>query len=141
MRRLPTMLLALTAVGCLSSSDSFKLGPTDSNVTGTFQLAAANGQPVPFIASVTPTEEWDVTADTMIINTDNSWRETTNYRVTQLGDGTQKVQADTTAGTYSIANEQINFVTVTGGTSTFVGSVSGDALTVLFNNSQFVYLR
>jgi hypothetical protein len=47
----------------------------------------------------------------------------------------------TSAGTYSIANGQINFVMTEGGTATFVGSVVVNNLAVNFNGQRYVYTR
>jgi hypothetical protein len=42
---------------------------------------------------------------------------------------------------YVIADKQINFTMRVGGTAMFAGSVQGSALTLLFNDNHFVYLR
>jgi hypothetical protein len=45
-------------------------------------------------------------------------------------------------GTYTIAQQQINFVQSSGGGSVaFAGSVKGNVLTILFGGSQFLYNR
>jgi hypothetical protein len=141
MRRLP-MLVALVALfGCAESPPAFTLGPTDANVVGSFALAYSNGQPLPILARLTSVEEWDMTSDQLVIAADNTWNETSNYKVTSFLTGGVSAQQTGSSGTYSIANNQINFVITVGGTGGFNGSVSGNTLTLLYNGGRFLYTR
>jgi len=141
MRRYALLLLVGGLVGCQSTTDTFELGPTDADVSGTFALSLINGSALPAIARVTATEEWDLTADTLRISGDSTWTETSSYVVTTLADGSTVPAQSVASGVYVVAEKQINFTMRVGGTASFVGAVQGSALTVLFNDSHFVYLR
>lgn len=143
MRRALLVLLPLFAAACLSTADnSLQLDPTDANVTGAFSLSSINGTPLPVLASVSSTQEFDLTSDTLSLASDGTWTETSVYKVTLLTDNTSTTTATVISGTYTIQNQQINFVqTTTGGTLTFAGSVKGARLTVVFGGSQFLYNR
>jgi hypothetical protein len=141
MRRLSLLLSALVLLGCGGSdSEPLGLGPTDTNVAGSYALTSSNGRPLPVVAFVTSDEEWDMTSDTFVIAGDNTWNETTNYLVTSLSTGSTRTTSSQSVGTYSIANAQINF-TITQGKQTFSGSVTGSYLSVLFNGGHFIYQK
>ena len=138
------MLLVPILVGaCLSTEDSsLTLDPTDANVAGAFALSTINGGPLPVIATVTSTQEFDLASDTMSIGSDGTWSEISVYTVTLLADGTKSTMVTTIGGTYTIAQQQINFVQTTGGGSvSFAGSVRSSRLTIVFAGSQFIYNR
>jgi hypothetical protein len=138
------MLLVPILVGaCLSTQDtSLTLDPTDANVAGSFALATINGGPLPVIATVTSTQEFDLASDTMSIGSDGTWTEISVYTVTLLADGTKSTMVTNIGGTYTIAQQQINFVQTSGGGSvSFAGSVKATRLTIVFGGSQFIYNR
>ena len=143
MRRALLVLIPVFAAACLSTADNtLQLDPTDTNVTGAFSLSSINGTPLPVLASVTTTQEFDLTSDTVSLASDGTWTETSVYKVTMLTDNTATTTATVISGTYTLANQQINFVqTSTGGTLTFSGSVKGTRLTIVFGGSQFLYNR
>jgi hypothetical protein len=143
MRRIALLLVPVLLAACLdTSNDSLQLGPTDANVSGAFSLAAINGQGLPVIASVTSTQEFDLASDTVSMTTDGNWTETSVYVVTALADNSVSSLVTVIGGTYTISNQQINFVQTTGGGSvTFAGSVTGNRLTIVYGNSQFLYNR
>jgi hypothetical protein len=128
---------------CLdTSNDSLQLDPTDANVAGAFSLASINGTPLPVVASVTSTQEFDLLSDTVTVTSTGTWTETSVYNVTALANNSMSSLVTTIAGTYSISNQQINFVQTTGGGSVaFAGSVRGTRLTIVFGGSQFLYNR
>jgi hypothetical protein len=142
MRRLATALSLALICGC--GSDAVvdpTLGPTDANVVGTFLLTASNGRSLPLVARLTSDEEWDLTSDQFVIVADNTWNELTSYRVTTFATGAVSTQQSVSSGTYSIANNQINFVMTVGGSTSFTGSVTGKTLALLYNGGQFLYSR
>jgi hypothetical protein len=142
MRRILLVLLATASViGCQSSIDEFVLGPTDANVAGSFALIDINGGPLPIIARQTSTEAWQLIADTMVVGSDSTWAETSHYTVTTLDAGTTRQEQTRATGIYRIANAQITFTMLVGGTSTFTGAVQGNTLTVVFNDGHFIYSR
>jgi len=143
MRRLAMLFLGGSLLGCLSAADStpFELPPTDANVSGTFALTTIHGGGLPVLARLSSAEEWDLAADTLRISGDSTWTETSFYNVTTLADGTVNQSQSIASGVYVVADKQINFTMRVGGTSTFAGSVQGSALTLLFNDNHFVYLR
>lgn len=143
MRRVPLLLLPVLAAACLSTTDNtLQLDPTDTNVTGSFALTSINGTALPVIASVTTTQEFDLASDTVSIASDGTWTETSIYTVTQLANSTTSTTSTVISGTYTIANQQINFVqTGSSGTLTFAGSVKGTRLTIVFGGSQFLYAK
>ena len=142
MRRFPLLLLVAAAVGCGAASGAdLTLAPTDANVTGTFNLQTANGQVLPVRSIFNQTQEWDLTADQIILSADNTWVETSSYVVTTLLTGDQVNTQTVASGTYSVTSGQINFIMTAGGTSTFIGSVTGSTLSLVFNGGRFVYSR
>jgi hypothetical protein len=142
MRRIAVLLVPMLVAACLSAGDSLSLDPTDANVAGAFALSTINGNALPVIASVTTTKEFDLTSDTVSIASDGTWVETSVYSVTLLADNSKSSLVTTISGTYTIANQQINFVQTSGdGTVAFAGSVRGNRLTILFQGSQFLYNR
>jgi hypothetical protein len=142
MRRLLVTVLAIsTLAACGSDTPTIPLNPTDANVTGVFDLSTANGQPPPYAAFQTNTELWELTNDRMVIAADNTFADTTTYTVVEIADGTQSTQRTSTAGTYQVANDKINFTTTTNGSAVFSGSVTGNTLVLLFNGGRFVYSK
>ncbi|MDB4878060.1 MAG: hypothetical protein JWM41_4506 [Gemmatimonadetes bacterium] len=145
MRRLPLILLAVAALGCGGSTTPpealLTLPATDANVVGTFHLVTANGASLPIVAVNSATQQANLTADTLVIVADNTWVETSIFNITSLIDGTQGTARSVSSGTYLIANSQINFTTTAGGTNAFAGSVTGNTLSLVFNNKPFVYSR
>ena len=143
MHRLRVLLLALAVAGC--GGDTAKLDltlpPTETNVTGTFVLSLANGQALPFQAIVTNTEIWNLTADRIVLAPNGTWTDTTAYNITSRDDGSQSTRLTASAGTWAIANNQINFIMTVGGTVTFEGSVVQNSLSVNFSGHRYLYLR
>src|SRR5262249_30927205 len=142
-RRIAMLLVPVLVAACLSTDDtSLSLDPTDANVAGSFALSTINGGPLPVIATVTTTQEFDLASDTIAIASAGTWSETSVYTVTLLSDGSRSTMVTMIGGTYTIAQQQINFVQTTGqGTVSFAGSVKGTRLTVVFGGSQFIYNR
>ena len=146
MRRSCLIVAACTAVVALAAcnndnSPQFTLPTTDADVAGTFNLTSANGRALPYTAAVNGNQQLDVTADEIVIAANNTWVDTTHYVLTDLLSGTAAPDSGASAGTYTIANGQIQFVMTMGGTSIFSGAVTGSKLTVLFNGQPFIYSR
>ena len=141
MRRLSLLLSALVVLGCGSDSEPLTLAPTDANVVGSYTLTSSNGHAVPFPILLTADEEWDISSDQFVIAADNTWMETTNYRITTLASGAQRTSSTQASGTYAIASGQINFAMIVGGNTPFTGSVTGNTLSLLFNGGHFLYTR
>jgi uncharacterized lipoprotein NlpE involved in copper resistance len=142
-RPLIWLLAALTLIGCSNSNDvpAFTLPVTSTDVIGTFTLTSSDGVAPPFTAFTTATEQWRLQTDNIVMAPDGTWSETTTYLVFQLSDGSSATQTTIVSGTYVIANGQINFTMTSGGTATFAGAVSGNALILLYNGKQFAYTR
>jgi hypothetical protein len=164
MRRRPfvRLLAVLALVGCANSSDVLNgtlpitgapLPVTNVDVIGTFALLSADGVPLPFTVFTTATAEWRLKADAIVLAPDGTWSETSTYLVLPLVNGvptapvvslgdTVPTRQSVVSGTYRVANGQINFVLTDGGArSTFVGSVSGNALILAFENKRYAYTR
>jgi hypothetical protein len=141
MRRFALLLLGGSLVACQTATDTFELGPTEANVSGTFALTTINGGILPVLARLSTVDEWDLTADTLRISNDSTWTETSFYKVTTLADGSVTQSQSIASGIYVVADKQINFTMRVGGTATFVGAVQGSTLTLVFNDNHFVYLR
>jgi hypothetical protein len=134
---------ALTLSGCSDSNEvsNLTLPITSTDVIGTFALTSADGVAPPFVAFTTDTEQWRLTADAITLSPNGTWSETTTYLVFALSDGTSASRQTVVSGTYAIANGQINFTMTDGGSSSFIGSVSGNALILVFNGKRFAYTR
>jgi hypothetical protein len=141
MRRLLLLTLAVVAIGCSSSSEPLTLGTTDANIVGNFGLNLAAGQLLPVVAGYTATQEVDLVADTMSIATDNTWIETSYFVLVAVADGSQTTSQTASSGSYAIANGQIDFTMLVGGNATFTGSVTGSTLSLLYNNTRYIYGR
>jgi hypothetical protein len=140
-RYAPLLLLAMSLSGCQTTSDEFTLGPTDVNVSGTFGLTTINGGPLPIVARLSTVDRWELFADTLRISGDSAWTETSYYNVTTLADGNVTKTQSIAAGVYVVADKQINFTMRVGGTATFLGAVQSNTLTLVFNDSHFIYSR
>jgi hypothetical protein len=140
-RRFALLLLGGSLLGCQTATDTFELGPTDANISGTFALTSINGGVLPVLARLSTVDEWDLTADTLRISNDSTWTETSFYNVTMLADGTVSKSQSIASGVYLVSDKQINFTMRVGGTATFIGAVQGSTLTLVFNDNHFVYLR
>jgi hypothetical protein len=140
-RRFALLLLGGSLLGCQTATDTFELGPTDANISGTFALTSINGGVLPVLARLSTVDEWDLTADTLRISNDSTWTETSFYNVTTLADGTVSKSQSIASGVYLVSDKQINFTMRVGGTATFIGAVQGSTLTLVFNDNHFVYLR
>jgi len=141
-RRIAMLLVPILVGACLSTDDALSLDPTDANVAGSFALSTINGGPLPVIATVTATQEFDLASDTVALTSTGTWTEISVYTVTLLADGTKSTTVTNIGGTYTIAQQQINFVQTSGGGSvSFAGSVKANILTILFGGSQFLYNR
>lgn len=141
MRRYALLLLGGSLLACQTASDSFVLGPTDPDVSGTFALTTINGGTLPVVARVSTTEQWNLTADTLRISGDSTWAETSFYNVIALADGSVTTTQSIASGVYVVADKQINFTMKVGGTAMFIGAVQGSTLTLIFNDTHFIYSR
>ena len=135
------VLAVMTLAACGSDTPSIPLTPTDADVTGSFNLSTANGQAPPYALFQTNTERWSLATDRMVIAANNTYADTTTYTVVKIADGTASTQTTTSAGTYQIANNKINFTTTVNGDNTFTGSVNGNTLVLLYQTGRFVYSR
>lgn len=145
-RSLSLVLLAVAALACGShEGPDLTLAPTDANVIGTFTLLTSNGHTLPVIGAFLFTDaQWDLTADRMVIAADNTWVETTTYKVTNLNTLTDSNQTTVASGTYSVNAGQIVFTMLIPQTTPplgFTGSVTGNSLSVIFSGSRFFYSR
>ena len=142
MRRFSLFLVA-AAVGCgaAAAGADLTLGPTDANVTGTFNLQTSNGLLLPVSFILNQAQEWSLVADQIILSADNTWVETSTFIVTDLSTGVKTNTQSLVSGTYSVASGQINFVMTVGGTTTFTGSVTGNTLSLVLNGGRYVYSR
>jgi hypothetical protein len=141
MRRLSLVLSALVLMGCSSDSEPASLSPTDVNVVGSYALTTSNGRPLPFVVFLSADEEWDISSDQFVIAADNTWIETTNYTITAFANGAQRTSTTQASGTYAVSSGQIKFTMLTGGSTPFTGSVTGNTLSLLFNGGHFTYTR
>lgn len=143
MRRLLIALLAAASMACgVDEAAAPTLPPTSIEVEGDYIMRWANGSAPPFIAFTTATgEAWELASDKIFVKTDGTWSEVTLYVVHKQSDGSQSSRESTVSGTYTIANNQINFTMTEGGTDKFAGSVNGSELRVLYSGRLFIYTK
>jgi hypothetical protein len=145
MRALICLLAAALVAGCGSDTTApavdLTLAPTSTDVVGAFNLITANGTAPPFPAFATATADWTLAADTVALVADKTWTEQTTYFVTSLLDNTTSTQFSVVGGTYAIADGKINFTMTQGGSLTFIGSVTGNTLTIIFTGKKFIYTK
>jgi hypothetical protein len=135
--------LGTTAVACGSDNKNPSLGPTDTNVVGSYNLTSAGGSTLPYLAFQDGVDNWNVTSAKLVLMADNTWVDSISYSLVAVADGSLSSVLDAGSGVYQISNSAINFVqtTPTSGGS-FIGSVSGNTLTVLNTNNQlYVYTK
>src|SRR5689334_10768866 len=122
MRRIVPLVAAMTLVGCINTIDtSVSLPNTETDVAGRFALTSANGQALPIVAQTTPLAQVSLVGDTMVITAAGGWTETATYHVDSLASVGSSTQTGVTTGTWTIANQQINFITTGGGSASFNG--------------------
>jgi hypothetical protein len=142
MRRAALLVSALVVLGCSSdNSDPLTLPITDTNVVGNYALTSSNGRSLPYTVLLTADEQWVITSDQFVIAADNTWSETTNYLITALSTGGTRTSSTQASGGYAISSGQINFTMTTGGTKSFIGSVTGSILSLLFDGGHFLYSK
>jgi hypothetical protein len=140
-----TLGVATIAVACVKGPTETSLNvldPTDTAITGSYDLVAINGTPLPSTTKVNAAQAIEVDAERIVIGTDRSWADTSTTVIVDLASGNNSPPTQTiSAGTLDITNGAINFVTTTGGGSAFKGSVKNDTLTVLFTGTRFLYVK
>ena len=142
MRRAALLVSALVVLGCSSdNSDPLTLPITDTNVVGNYALTSSNGRSLPYTVLLTADEQWVITSDQFVIAADNTWSETTNYLITALSTGGTRTSSTQASGGYAISSGQINFTMTTSGTKSFIGSVTGSILSLLFDGGHFLYSK
>jgi hypothetical protein len=149
MRALYVVLLApvlSTLAACGETTEpriDTSLKPTSTNVAGAFNLVSANGTAPPFAAFATPTADYTLLSDTIVVSANNTWTEATQFSVLSLIDNSTSTTFTLVSGNYAIANAQINFTMTQGSPTpiTFPGSVTGDTLTIIFSGRRLLYTR
>lgn len=142
MRRLRLALLIVAIAACDRSVAPLTLAPTDAAVAGSYGLTLVNGHGLPIVAAVTTNvAQYDLTSDRMIMSTEGTWSETTNYNVISLSTNAVSQLSTVTSGTYTVGAGVITFTRLVGGAATFTGSVSGSTLSLLFLEVLSVYSR
>ena len=152
-RPIPTTLLVLVACiggvaglsSCVHTTDPGSLqllDPTDTNITGSFDLVAVNGLPLPSTTQVNAEQAVEVQAERIVIGPNRTWADTSTTVIIDVVDGSSGPPTLTaSSGTLAIQNGTITFVTTAGGGSAFTGSVRKDTLAVIFNGTRFTYVR
>lgn len=141
-----SLCTATIAVACVKgptegSSGGF-LGPTDTAIAGSYNLAEIGGLPLPSTTQVNAQQAIEVDSERIVIAADRTWADTSTTVIVDVVSGNTSLPTRTiSSGTLNITSGKINFVTTSGGGSAFSGSVKQDTLTVLFTGTQFTYVK
>lgn len=145
MRRIALLLAAAATLAACQTEDTppdaLTLPTTETAVAGSYTLSLANGRTVPFDAVVTTAEVWQLTGDKIVLSANGTWVDSTTYVVTNRTVNSTSNKLTASAGTYTIANGQINFLMTEGGSTAFVGAVVSNTLYVNFSGLRYTYNR
>jgi hypothetical protein len=141
-RKLCVLALAMFGLGC-GDGGSDPLDP-GAEVAGTFNLTSVNGQSPPVVLFAVPGYTLRVMSGTFVINTANTFSNTTTFEENENGQIT--TTTETCTGTYTRTGNSFSFAEATSGelcggnyTGTWDG---GNRLTVAYDASlQAVYTR
>lgn len=137
MRRLLSILAAalvlpLTACG----DDDGPSGPT-FEASGTYNLATINGENPPVVVAQVDADFIEITAGVIELNADNTFRDSTTYRISE--GGAVRTEADVFTGTYAQTGNAVTLTLADGGA--YALSVSEDALTQTVAQFVLVYRK
>lgn len=134
MRRLLSLALALTIVGC--GGDDSTTEPTNSSIAGTWALQTINGAPLPFTLATVPAKIELVSA-TAVINANGTWTSSSQTRTTINGQATTTTENDN--GTYTISGSTIALRSSDGTVES--GTISGSTFTQVESGFTFVFKK
>ena len=131
------LLLALASLTLACTYDSLTT-PTQSLLTGKWNLTSVNGTALPYLVSQLGGKKAEVIADTLTMGESNTFSEVTVVRTTQNSDVT--TQRITDAGSYQFNSAAITFHF---GSNNSIGSgtVTGKTMTVITSGVSFSYKK
>jgi len=142
MRPTANALLAAVIMGCDHGPPGGSLlAPTQTNVTGTFELTAVSNGALPVLISDDIDGKVELTGEQFVLAPNGTWSDSAMYRVRLYSEGAQRMTPVLASGTYALSGSQINFVRTSGATATFFGTVRKDLLNIAFERNIFSYQR
>lgn len=139
-------LVALLALASLSAC-SVSTDTTSTNVAGTFELTTVDGAQLPVVETETLTQVKTLLNSSVSLQTNHSFMQVLNYRLTSKADGSVQTSQTVRNGTFVIQSKTITFLVPNfSGDSQpagWSGTVSGDFLFFSdpISGKQMVYQR
>jgi len=124
MRTILLLGVALTLAACGRDSS---VGPKPTDITGTYQLTTFDGNELPVTVVDLGAYQIQLTADTLVLDSDGSYSMDFDYRI--LDSGNTRSAADHASGTWTADGQTITLVDSPSG-SPQSGTISGDTVTL-----------
>ena len=131
------LLLAVASLLLACTYDSLTT-PTQSLLTGKWDLTSVNGTALPYVLSQLGGKKTEVVADTLTMNASATFTEVTSVRTTQNGQVT--TQSVTDAVSYAFNSATVTFHFGSNG-SVGSGTVTGKTMTVITSGVSFSYKK
>lgn len=138
MRRLLLSLAVLLAVVLSACGGNDSTGPGSVSIAGTYTLRTINGGNLPFTVFQSGTDKVEVISGDVVLTDGGTYTTQTTVRTTM--DGTVTTDSETDAGTYTRSGTVLTLRSGADGT-TVTGTVSGGAITVVFEGFSAVYRK
>lgn len=136
MRRLLSILAGALVLPLAACGDD---GPTEPTIeaSGTYQLATVNGQDLPVTIQQAGADFIEVLDGTIALRSDNTFSDSTTFRVSEAGEETTEVEV--LSGSYAQSRNVLTLSPEAGGS--YALSVSEDALTQTVGQFVLVYRK
>ena len=125
--RVAASVVLVVLCACSVSTD-----PTPNNIAGTFELTTVDSAPLPVVESETATQVKTLLNASVTLNSNLSFMQVLNYRVTSKADGSVQSSQTTRNGTFVMQGKTVTFLIPTfNGDSPptgWSGTVSGNVL-------------
>jgi hypothetical protein len=138
MRSIVRPAVIVSALAALVSCGSDAGTAVRASVTGTYQLATVNGQPLPFTENSSGAVV-KITAGQLVAQSDGSFTETLTRSTTPPG-GATTTASTVSNGTYQVGNQVIVF-TYSGTSATLLGSLTNSGLSIQNGPNSYEYAR
>ena len=134
MRKLLAVLIGIAIMAACGDST----GPSETNISGTYELQTINGQNLPFTLLIVGTYQLEIAAGSVTINANGTYEESTTVR--EIDGSSTTTTTETSSGTWTRTNNAVTFVDGEDQTS-LTGALSGSTLTFSEEGSTLVYQR
>ena len=137
MRRFIALLILVLAAASATGCGSDGITDTSASVLGTYRLESYDGTPPPVVL-IAGDPKLEVMADQFVLASGGVFTQRTSFRLTEGGVVTLDEVIET--GTFTASGSTVTITLASDNTST-AATVSGRALTILFEGHRLVYSR